>query len=125
MADDDDIVKMMLEKIEKRYGSVPLVNQILSERPDLFIPSVKFSTAVIEGKSQFDHKTRYLFAVAAATALGSGHCIDVQLEHAIQAGATRDEVLEVMSIASFMGMTRSQSVAFRKFSEKFGEHGGN
>ena len=124
MADDDDIVKMMLEKIEKRYGYVPLVNETLSERPDLFIPSVKFSTAVIEGKSEFDRKTRYLFAVAAATALGSEHCVSVQLDHAIQAGATRDEVMEVMSIASMMAMTRSQSVAFRKFREKFGDRDG-
>jgi alkylhydroperoxidase/carboxymuconolactone decarboxylase family protein YurZ len=123
MTDDDDIVRMMLGKIEKRYGSVPLVNRILSERADLFVPSVKFSTAVIEGKSEFDRKTRYLFAVAAATALGSEHCIGVQLDHAVQAGATRDEVIEVMSIASLMAMTRSQSVAFRKFEEKFGDRG--
>lgn len=115
---DDETVKLMLSKIEKRYGSVPLVNQVLAERADLFIPSVKYGTAVMEGKSSFDSKTRYLFAVAAATALGSEHCIDVQLDHAISAGATRDEVLEVMTIAAFMGMTRSQSTAYRKFVER-------
>ena len=125
MTDDDDIVKIMLEKIEKRYGSVPLVNRVLSERPDLFVPAVKYGTAVIEGKSSFDHKTRYLFAVAAATAMGSEHCIDVQLDHAIRAGATRDEVIEVMCIASMMAMTRSQSVAFRKFRDKFGDRDGS
>ena len=118
--EDLNVVKTMLEKIEKRYGSVPLVNQVLSERSDLFIPSVKYGTAVMEGKSSFDDKFRYLLAVAAATALGSEHCVEVQLDHAVRAGATRDEVLETMVIASFMGMTRSQSVAFRKFRDKFG-----
>ena len=116
---DEEKVQIMLKKIEKRYGAVPFVNQTLSDRPDLFIPAVHFGTAVMEGKSEFTNKMRYLFAVAAATALGSENCIEVQLDHAIKAGATRDEVLEVMMISSLMAMTRSQSTAFRKYQNAF------
>jgi len=118
---DEEMVELMLKKIEKRYGEVPLVNEVMSERPDLFIPTVKMGTAIMEGKSSFDKKTRYLMAVSAATALGSDYCIDVQLDHAIKAGATRDEVMEVMAIASLMSMTRSQSVAFRKYQNVFND----
>ena len=118
---DEEKVKIMMKKIEKRYGEVPLVNRVMSERPDLFIPSVNFATAVIEGRGAIDRKTRYLIAVAAASALGSEHCIEVQLDHAIKAGATREEVMETMMIASFMAMTRSQSTAFRKYQNAFGE----
>ena len=115
------MVELMLKKIEKRYGEVPLVNKTMSDRPDLFIPAVRYGTAVMEGKSAFNDKMRYLFAVAAATALGSDHCIEIQLDHAVKAGATKDEVLEVMTIASFMSMTRSQSVAFRKYQNAFND----
>ena len=118
---DEEMVELMLKKIEKRYGEVPLVNQVMSERPDLFIPAVKYGTAVMEGKSSFDKKTRYLLAVSAATALGSPYCIDVQLDHAIKAGATKDEVMEVIAIASLMSMTRSQSVALRKYQNAFND----
>jgi len=118
---DEEMVELMLKKIEKRYGEVPLVNQVMSERHDLFIPAVRYGTAVMEGKSVFNNRMRYLFAVAAATALGSDHCIEVQLDHAVKAGATKDEVLEVMTIASLMSMTRSQSVAFRKYQNAFND----
>ena len=118
---DEEMVELMLKKIEKRYGEVPLVNQVMSDRPDLFIPAVKYGTAVMEGKSSFDKKTRYLLAVSAATALGSAYCIDVQLDHAIKAGATKDEVMEVIAIASLMSMTRSQSVALRKYQNAFND----
>jgi alkylhydroperoxidase/carboxymuconolactone decarboxylase family protein YurZ len=57
--------------------------------------------------------------VAAATAVGGEHCIKVQMEHAIKAGATKDELMETMMIGSYMAMTRSQSYAFRRLSERF------
>ena len=47
------------------------------------------------------------------------YCVKVQAQHAIAAGATRDEVLEAMTIGSYMAMTRAQSYAFRKYAELF------
>ncbi|MDY0293526.1 MAG: carboxymuconolactone decarboxylase family protein [Candidatus Methanomethylophilaceae archaeon] len=109
----------MLKRIEELYGFVPLVNEVLSERPDMFIPAVRLGKAVLEGKGDLDRRTRYLAAVAAATAVGGEHCIKVQMEHAIKAGATKDELMETMMIGSYMAMTRSQSYAFRRLSERF------
>ena len=123
MKDDPELRKKtdeMLEKTRELYGFVPVVNQVLSERPDLFIPSNEFSRALMEGEGEMELKTRYLCAVAAATAIGGEYCVVAQTRHAVDAGASREEVLQAMVIGSQMAMTRAQSYAFRKYAEIFG-----
>ncbi|UAL08358.1 MAG: carboxymuconolactone decarboxylase family protein [Candidatus Methanogranum gryphiswaldense] len=117
-----DEVDRMLTAIKTRYGDVPLVTQVLAERPDKFIPMVQTATQIMEKDSSFDPKTRYLLALSAAAALGGEHCIRLQMNHAMSAGATRDEVLETLLISSYMSMTRSQSYSFRMFQEVYGEN---
>lgn len=114
------IVDKMLQSIKKEYGFVPVVNQVLSERPDVFIPMGNLGKAVLEN-GDLDKKQKYLCAVAAATAVGGEYCIDVQTKQAISAGATKDEIFEAMMIGSYMAMTRSESYAFRKYAENFGK----
>ena len=119
---DREIADKILKAIEKEYGFVPLVNQVLSQRPDLFVPAANFGKAVLEGKEQkLERKTAYLCAISAATSLGAEHCLNVQMKHAVSAGATKDEVLEAMLIGSYMALTRAQSYAFRKYDEMFGD----
>jgi alkylhydroperoxidase/carboxymuconolactone decarboxylase family protein YurZ len=109
----------ILKAIEDQFGFIPVVNQVLSERPDLFIPAANLGKAVLEGKGELDQKTRYLAAVSAAAALGGQHCVKVQMDHAVQAGATKNEILESIVIGTYMAMTRSQSYAFREYAEMF------
>ena len=109
----------ILRAIEKEYGFIPLVNEVLSERPDMFIPVATAGRSVFSGKGELDKKMRYLASLAAASALGAEHCIKVQMEQAVKAGATRNEILETMQIAAVMSMTHVQSYAFRKFREMF------
>jgi len=115
------MTEKILRAIEKEYGFVPIVNEVLSERPDLFIPAAGAGRSVFSGKGELDKKVRYLNALAAASALGAEHCIKVQMEQAVKAGATRNEILETMQIAAVMSMTHVQSYAFRKFREMFPE----
>lgn len=116
------VADKILKRIEELYGFVPLVNQVLSERPDLFIPSSNMSKAAFEGEGKkLDAKTTYLIATASAVALGAEHCARVQGIHAREAGATREEILEAMHIASLMAMNRSQAYGFRAFQEIFKE----
>ena len=121
-----EIANKILKAIEKEFGFIPVVNQVLSERPDLFIPAANFGRAVLEGKGELDQKTRYLAAVSAAAAIGGQYCMRVQMSHAVQAGATENEILESLVIGSYMAMTRSQSYAFREYAEMFrsGKDGG-
>jgi alkylhydroperoxidase/carboxymuconolactone decarboxylase family protein YurZ len=114
-----EIADKILKAIERQFGFIPVVNQVLSERPDMFIPAANFGKAVLEGKGELDQKTRYLAAVSAAAALGGQHCVRVQMSHAVQAGATKDEILECLVIGSYMAMTHSQSYSFREYAEMF------
>ena len=65
-----EITDKMMKAMEKKYGAVPFVNQVTAQRPDIFIPAVKFSKALMEAEEVLDKKTRCLVAVGAATALG-------------------------------------------------------
>jgi len=114
-----EITEKILRAIEDQFGFIPLVNRVLSERPDMFIPSANLGRAILEGGGDLDKKTRYLAAVSAASALGGQHCVRVQMHHAAQAGATRDEILESILIGSYMALTRSQSYALREYAEMF------
>ncbi len=114
------IADKILEAIRREYGFVPVVNQVMSNRPDLFIPQCNLSKAVFEGRGDLDYKTRCLCAISAAAAIGGEYCINVHMQHAIDAGATKDEVLESISIGSMMAMNRAQSYALRRYAEVFG-----
>jgi AhpD family alkylhydroperoxidase len=114
-----EITEKILAAIKKEYGSIPLINQVLAERPDLFLPVANLGRAAIEGRGVMEKKTRYLCALSAASAEGAEYCIKVHAEHAIQEGATRDEILEAMVIGSYMALTRSQSYAFREYAKLF------
>ncbi|MCL2143434.1 MAG: carboxymuconolactone decarboxylase family protein [Methanomassiliicoccaceae archaeon] len=116
---DEEITKDILRSIERDYGFIPLVNEVLSERPDLFIPSANIGRSVFYGKCELTRKVRHLTALAAAAALGADHCMAVQMQLAVKFGATRNEILETMQIASVVAMTNAQSHAFRKFKEMF------
>ena len=122
MKDDPELrskADAILKATKEAYGFVPVVNQVLSERPDLFVPMAGVARAVLEGDGDLERKQRFLCAVSAATAIGGEYCVKVQAQHALDAGATRDEVLEAMTIGSYMAMTRAQSYAFRKYAELF------
>jgi AhpD family alkylhydroperoxidase len=116
---DDEITKKILKSIEREYGFIPLVNQVLSERPDLFIPSANVGRSVFDGKGKLEKKFRHLAALSAAVAMGAEHCINVQMQLATKFGASKDEIMETMQIAAVMSMTHAQSYAFRKYREMF------
>lgn len=108
----------VLEAIQKAYGFVPVVNQVLSTRPDIFLPMADASKAILE-RGDLDGKTKALCAVAAASAVCGEYCVDVQMRHAKDRGATQDEVLEAIMVGCYMAMTRSQSYALRRFANMF------
>ena len=114
-----EIVEKMLKAMREQYGFVPVVNQVLSERPDVFVPMGNLGKAVLE-EGALDRRQRRLCAVSAATALGGQYCVDVQMREAVAEGATRDEVFEAIMIGAYMAMTRSESYAFREFAKNFG-----
>lgn len=71
-----------------------------------------------------DTKTKELLAMAIAVAIRCDGCIAFHAKAALQHGATRDEIMETMGLAIYMGagpslMYAAQAVeAFDQFAEK-------
>ncbi|MBE6528528.1 MAG: carboxymuconolactone decarboxylase family protein [Thermoplasmata archaeon] len=114
------ITDKILKATEEKYGFIPVSNKVLSVRPDMFVPSADFSKCILDREDgAVPRKDRFLLAVSAAAAVGGEHCLKVQIKHAREAGASRDEILESIMIGSYMSMTRSQSYALRAYADEF------
>jgi len=120
----EEQTERILKGMEKLYGFVPPIMDIISQRPDVFVPLSRYGKAVMENpEASLQKKTAYLCAVSAASAMGGEHCVNVQVQNAVGAGATKDEVFEAIMIGTYMAMTKAQSYALRKFDELFPRDG--
>jgi len=75
-------------------------------------PGEKFRNhymSTYEGDNTFDAKTKRLIALCGGIIAGCKGCILGQADHAIQEGATVDEILGVCSIAMSLGGTLAGS----------------
>jgi 4-carboxymuconolactone decarboxylase len=114
-------VKENLERIERHYGQVPFITSTIAERPELFLSYADLTRQLLFEPKHLDNKTMELAALAAGTALGADHCLDVHLRQASKDGASDEEIFEAIMIGSVMAMTRCQASALRRFKE-FQDH---
>ncbi len=110
-------VARRLKETKELFGKVPFVPQFLSTRPDIFIPYHDLSRSVMLRPDHLDRKTSELAAVAAGSAVASEHCLNIHIEAAFNAGASKDEILESIMMGAFMSLTKSQSIALRKLED--------
>ncbi|MDD1772335.1 MAG: carboxymuconolactone decarboxylase family protein [Methanomassiliicoccales archaeon] len=106
-------LERILAKVKAEYGFVPTVSEVMSERPDVFIPYSEISSSLFFHPKFMDRQTAELAAISAGTAMGSENCLNVHIGQALKLGVSEDAVLEAMLIGSLMSMNRSNSVAFR------------
>jgi AhpD family alkylhydroperoxidase len=90
----------ILASFEAAKGFRPPALQLMSERRGVLERSMPYGLAAFEG-GPLTTREAYLAAVAAATALESPTCIGTHTAGAIEAGATRDEVVQAMRRAIF------------------------
>lgn len=105
---------IILERVKKVYGVVPLVVQVLARRPDLLLPSIQLSNRVLVKPKALTPKLAELVALSAAAALRCEFCVELHLEQALQAGASVDEVFETLTVSSMMGEAAIQALGYRK-----------
>jgi AhpD family alkylhydroperoxidase len=117
-AGTDAEIKRRLQRLAEIYGEVPLVSRKLADSPEIFLPYTDLSKRLLLEPEHLSKKEMEIAAVAASVALGSEHCLNVHIPQAIKMGATKEELMEIIMIASFMAMTKGQSVAFRKLDEQ-------
>ena len=113
----DEHVQRVLDRVRKVYGQVPLVSEVLSKRPDMFIPYSDLSSAILFKPKFLDQKSMELAAIAAGSALGAEHCLMVHFKQAAKYGASEDEMFDAVMVGAMMSMTASQAVAYRKLNE--------
>lgn len=108
------LAQQLLDEVAARYGEAPLVARVLSERPELYVPTALKNGAAIRD-SPLGARVAELCAVAAATALRCEHCIRTHSEQALNAGATLDDLFAAMVIAGTVAESAAQSYAFREY----------
>ncbi|HNZ87978.1 MAG TPA: carboxymuconolactone decarboxylase family protein [Methanofastidiosum sp.] len=104
----------LLKKIKEKYGEIPFVTQELSKDEEYFVPRTK-RVIHLMGGSALDTKTAELAAVAAATALKTPFCLDVHIRNAINAGATVDELFNVIEIAALISESSALGMSLREY----------
>ena len=81
--------------------SAPL-RELRGGTPDVMKGFSALARAALEGKA-LDVKTKELVALAISVATRCDACIAFHAEAAVRQGATRDEVMETMGMAIYMG----------------------
>jgi AhpD family alkylhydroperoxidase len=114
--DKEATVKEILSMIEERYGEVPLVSRVLSTKPEIFIPNFIKNSNLILG-STLEPKVAELVALASAVALRCDACALSHMKRALANGASKEEVLDAVLIASHVAETSSLAIGLRKFLE--------
>lgn len=117
----DQKVKENLERIKLAYGQIPFITDQISKRPEIFLGYSEFSRTLLFEPKHLDQRTMELAAVAAGSALGAEHCLDIHLKQAAKHGASDEQIFEAIMVGAFMAMTKSQASALRRFKE-FQDH---
>lgn len=80
----------------------PLVGALRQGQPDLMKGFSTMAQAALKANA-LDAKTKELIALAISVAVRCDACITYHARAAVKHGATRDEILETMGMAVYMG----------------------
>jgi AhpD family alkylhydroperoxidase len=109
-------VKERMEKLEKAFGTVPLIFTSISDEPEFFLPYCDMIEKIMLQPRHLSPKMLELTAISAGAAVGGEHCLDVHLRLAKEHGATDGELFEAIIVGSVMSMTNIQGRALRRLS---------
>ena len=87
---------------ELAAGLNPALRELRAGTPEVMKGFSALARAALEAKA-LETKTKELIALASAVALRCDACVAFHAEAAVKQGATRDEVMETMGMAVYMG----------------------
>ncbi len=102
----------MESQLELEAERVKLVDKLRQALPDL----TTREAAVVDGvyrDGALSHKVKRLIALGIALRAGCTNCILAQTKHALNAGATKDELLETISVEVVMSGTTGVAESLR------------
>lgn len=120
--DPEEVAKYMDKMVEEKMGFTPLVLEYLSRRPDFYIHHVAQAKNIYLTPKKIPLKWVELISIGISFALKNEYCAKEHMEGAFKAGATTDEILEIMLIADFMAMAAINAKACRVIKEFEEEH---
>lgn len=97
-------------------GTIPFILRVMARRPEFMIFSSLKDFYALRPKN-LDVKTAELLAIAAAAVAGADSCLKVHMTAAKRAGASDDEILDAIFIASVIGQTKVLASALRTFQD--------
>lgn len=97
---------------EEMLGKVPFIFSYMNERPESFVLSTLGDFYTARPKSM-DVQMAEVATIAAAAALGADACLKMHIRVALEAGVTRDQVLDTLLIASLIGKTSVMTKSLR------------
>jgi AhpD family alkylhydroperoxidase len=98
-----------LELNEERIRLFDRFTQVLPEVGSALVDML----AMIYKDGALDAKTKFLIALAVALRVGCTNCILAQTTGALEAGATKEEILETISVVVAMSGTTGTAEALR------------
>jgi len=103
--------KRILMQMQEILGFIPGPLVVMSKREGLLSNFMTYGKCLFEG-GPLNDRERFLIALSAATALKSRNCIQSHYKRALNAGATKDEVLQSMLIAGMISNTSTLHIAY-------------
>lgn len=108
----DVIADEITSQAEEMLGRVPFIFSYLNERPESFVLSTLGDFYTARPKSM-DVQMAEIATIAAAAALGADACLKMHIRVALEAGVSRDQVLDTLLIASLIGKTSVMTKSLR------------
>lgn len=108
----DAIADEITSQAEEMLGKVPFIFSYMNERPESFVLSTLGDFYTARPKSM-DVQTAEIATIAAAAALGADACLKMHIRVALEAGVSRDQVLDTLLIASLIGKTSVMTKSLR------------
>ena len=108
----DVIADEITSQAEEMLGRVPFIFTYMNERPESFVLSTLGDFYTARPKSM-DVQTAEIATIAAAAALGADACLKMHIRVALEAGVSRDQVLDTLLIASLIGKTSVMTKSLR------------
>lgn len=93
---------MIHDWLEMTRGMTVAVRELRTGTPDVMKGFSAIARAALEAKA-LDTKTKELIALAISVATRCDACIGFHAEGAAKQGASRDEIMETMGMAIYMG----------------------
>ena len=102
----------MENQLELNDELTKLRMKLTEERPEAMNAFMTFRDKVYRDGA-LSHKVKRLIALGAALRVGCTGCIIAQTKQSIEAGATKDEVLEAIEVAIAIGGTTTMAWSMR------------